>query len=92
MITSERITSEVLDRATQGKKGVLILKCVTSAYREEEINAILEFVGKGNGLILIGEHTDLYGMVTNLNPICEKLGYHMLPSALQDIYPRKEER
>jgi len=51
---------------------VLILKCPTSSYSNEEIVSIVSFVEKGGGLYLIGDHTDVFGMNTFLNQISEE--------------------
>ena len=59
---------------------------MSKEYSDPEIDAVLRFVAKGNGLILISEHTDLYGMGTHLNSIADRLGYRFLPSAIRDIY------
>jgi hypothetical protein len=49
---------------------ILILKCLTSPFSNEEVEAVIEFVKQGGGLLLIGDHTDLMGMNTYLNQIC----------------------
>jgi len=86
MVLAEEIALQTLENIVGDRKGVLILKCVTKEYSDPEIDAILRFVAKGNGLILISEHTDLYGMGTHLNSIADRLGYRFLPSAIRDIY------
>jgi hypothetical protein len=85
-VLAEEITFQTLERIVGDRKGVLILKCVTKEYSEPEIDAILRFVANGNGLILISEHTDVYGTGTHLNSIAERLGYRFLPSAIRDFY------
>jgi hypothetical protein len=54
---------------------------------------LLEIRGKGwtkfleeEKPVLISEHTDIYGMATNLNPVAELIGYRFLPTGIQDIY------
>jgi len=85
-VLTDGISSEVLENISQGRPAVLVVKCVTSPYNESEIEAIMNFTAQGNGLILIGEHTDIYGMCTHLNPFSERLGYIFLPNGVQDIY------
>jgi hypothetical protein len=80
------ITPEILENISRGRKAVLVLKCVTKPFGRSEIDAIMDFTAQGNGLILIGEHTDIYGMNTNINPISEQLGYRFLSTGVQDIY------
>ena len=86
MVLAEEIALQTLENIVGDRKGVLILKCVTREYSDPEVDAVLRFVAKGNGLILISEHTDLYGMGTHLNSIADRLGYRFLPSAIRDIY------
>ncbi|MDM7913596.1 MAG: hypothetical protein QUS09_10915 [Methanotrichaceae archaeon] len=80
------LSLETLEEIANGRKAVLVVKCLTSPYNQSEIDAILNFTAKGNGLILIGEHTDIYGMCTYLNPISEQMGYRFLPTGVQDVY------
>gem|GEM_PF-2079017 len=53
---------------------VLIIKTPTRAYDTAEIDAILRFVENGGGLLLIGDHDNLFGMTTHLNAIAERFG------------------
>lgn len=80
------LSLDTLEKIANGRKAVLVVKCLTSPYNQSEIDAILNFTAKGNGLILIGEHTDIYGMCTFMNPISEQLGFRFLPTGVQDIY------
>ena len=50
---------------------VVILKCATRAYAERELEALVSFVSKGGGLFVIGDHTDVFGTSTVLNPLAE---------------------
>lgn len=85
-IQSKVITPEILENITRGQRAVLVIKCVTSPYSQPEIDAIMNFVAEGNGLILISEHTDIYDMSTNINPISELMGYRFLSTGVQDVY------
>jgi hypothetical protein len=80
------ITLDSLENISRGQKTVLVIKCATTPYTKSEADAILDFVAKGNGLLLISEHTDIYGMCTNINPISEMIGYKFLATGVQDIY------
>jgi hypothetical protein len=53
---------------------VLIIKTPTSPYDAAEIDAICAFVGGGGGLLLIGDHNNLFGMATHLNAIAGRFG------------------
>ncbi len=48
---------------------ILVLKCPTYAYKDQEINDILDFVLAGGGLYLMADHTNLFGMNENLNEL-----------------------
>ena len=85
-VLTDEITLQTLENTVGNRTGVLILKCVTREYSEPEIDAVLDFVANGNGLILISEHTDVYGTGTHLNSLTDRLGYRFLPNAIRDIY------
>lgn len=85
-VTVKELNLSTLEKIANGRKAVLFVKCLTSPYNQSEINAILDFTAEGNGLMLCGEHTDIYGMDTYLNPISEKMGYRFLFTGVQDIY------
>jgi len=68
-------TSMPIDDATLDACDVLVLKTPTRVYSRREINAIQRFVERGGGLLLIGEHTDVFGTSTNLNSVAERFGF-----------------
>lgn len=82
----DEVSLQTLHAIAQDRDAVLILKCVTRPYSASECDAILQFLAEGHGLLLISEHTDLYDMGANLNPIAEQLGYRYLPTGIQDVY------
>lgn len=82
----DELSLDTLKEIAGDRKAVLVIKCLTSPYNQSEIDAITNFTAEGNGLLLIGEHTDIYGMCTYLNPISEQMGYRFLPTGVQDIY------
>ena len=51
---------------------ILLLKTPTEPFSNNEIEAIKIFVKNGGGLFLIGDHTNVFGITTNLNPIATK--------------------
>lgn len=66
-LNSEPVTAALLDSVD-----VLVIKTPTEPFRGEEIDAIEDFVTGGGGLLLIGDHTNLFGMTTHLNEIAER--------------------
>lgn len=55
---------------------VVVLKTPTRAYAEEEIDAVADFVRRGGGLYLVGDHTNVFGSSTFLNPIAARFGMY----------------
>lgn len=74
--TEERLTPELLSGAD-----VLVLKTPTRAYDPEEIDAIDTFVRTGGGLVMIGDHTNVFGMSTYLNSVGERFGMRFVADA-----------
>jgi len=54
---------------------VFIVKCPTQRYAPDEIEAIHRFVERGGGLMLVGEHTNVFQTGVSLNDIAEKYGF-----------------
>lgn len=65
----ELITGEVL-----ADHDILIIKTPTSVFLESELDAIEEFVNQGGGLLLIGDHTNVFGTSTFINPLARRFG------------------
>jgi hypothetical protein len=74
------ITTELL-----ADTDVLMLKTPTSAYAADEIEAVVEFVRRGGGLLLVGDHTNVFGTSTYLNPIAERFGLHYNHDGTYDL-------
>jgi hypothetical protein len=53
---------------------VVIIKTPTMSFTAEEIDALVAYVRRGGGLFLIGDHTNVFGTSTNLNPIASRFG------------------
>lgn len=68
-ITEGRLTAERL-----ADVDVLIMKTPTEPYTPEEISLVEAFVTDGGGLLLIGDHTDLFGMSTYMNRLSSRFG------------------
>ncbi len=77
---NDTITLSLLDNYD-----ILILKCPTDSYSNQEIWSILQFVEKGGGLYLIGDHTDVFGMNTFLNQISEYFGIRFKTDATYEL-------
>lgn len=64
---------------------VLILKTPTSPYEDHEVDAVVRFVENGGGLWLIGDHTNIFGMSTNLNKVARRFGMRYRFDAAVDL-------
>ena len=74
------ITSKLLDNCD-----VLIIKTPTSIFSSDEIKSILEFVKNGGGLFLIGDHTNVFGTGTFINPVAKQFGLRFNYDATYDL-------
>lgn len=54
---------------------VLVIKTPTKRYKPEEVATILRFVERGGGLMLVGEHTDVFHLGEYLNAISRNFGF-----------------
>ncbi len=70
-----------LDDGQLNRYDVLILKTPTRAYAPAEVDAVERFVKAGGGLILIGDHTNVFGMSSYLNPIARRFGMRFVEDA-----------
>ena len=66
-------------------RDVLIVKVPTRRFSSPEIDAIEEFVRQGGGLLLVGEHTDVYRTSEHLNPIAARFGFQFRSDCLFGI-------
>ncbi len=72
---SRLLESDAIDDTTLARCDVLFIKTPTSAYAPEEIEAIRRFVARGGGLLLVGEHTDVFKSSSFLNEIAKVFGF-----------------
>jgi len=54
---------------------VLVIKVPTAAYKAEEVQAVVRFVERGGGLLLIGDHTNYEKSSSYMNRITEHFGF-----------------
>ena len=66
--------TEPIDEEALRKASVLVLKTPSLPYSAEEIRAIDDFVRDGGGLFVIGDHTNVFGTTTALNPVLTRFG------------------
>ncbi|NQV32253.1 MAG: hypothetical protein HQ515_06135 [Phycisphaeraceae bacterium] len=75
----------VIDSNTLTGCDVLVVKVPTSRYSPDEIQVIRSFVKQGGGLLLIGEHTNVFNTGTYLNDITKTFGFRFRDDCLFDI-------
>ena len=81
----DRNINETLNRQFLNNYDILILKCPTNEYSNEEIIEITRFVEQGGGLFLIGDHTNVFGMNTYLNTVAKKFGISFKTDATYEL-------
>lgn len=86
-----RLTSKIDDGVLR-RCDVLILKVPTSAYAEEEVDAVVRFVERGGGVLLIGEHTDVFKTSSHLNQVARQFGFEYRKDCLFGIDSEFEQR
>lgn len=64
---------------------ILILKTPTVPFTDEEIDEIERFVENGGGLWLVGDHTNVFGTSTRLNPIASRFGLEFVHDVTYDL-------
>jgi len=67
--------TEPISAATLADCDVLMLKTPTSAYTAEEMDAVRRFVRRGGGLLLVGEHTNVFHTGEYLNSVARTFGF-----------------
>lgn len=72
---SRILESDKIDGQTLNQCDVLIIKTPTARYSQEEVDAVENFVKQGGGLLVIGDHTNLYRMGTIMNDITRRMGF-----------------
>lgn len=77
---TERITAKDLATAS-----VLIIYDPNRSFTEEEIQAVHRFVARGGGLFVIGDHTNVFGSSSNMNPILDGMGFLFRDDVLFDL-------
>ncbi len=86
-----RLQARIDDAAVQDCD-VLVIKVPTLRYTPEEVAALERFVQKGGGLLLIGEHTNVFDTGTHINDIARRFGFRFRYDCLFDIDAVFEQR
>ena len=82
--TMERLTTPI-DAGTLRRCDVLVSKVPTARYGPDEIGYIGQFVRDGGGLLLVGEHTNVFQTGVHLNDIARPFGFRFRYDCVFDI-------
>jgi len=83
--TVDRNLNNTLSSQLLSNYDILILKCPTNLYSDEEVKDIVQFVYDGGGLYLIGDHTNVFGMNYYLNQVSENFGITFKTDATYEL-------
>lgn len=72
---SRLLESDPISQAKLDTCDVLVIKTPTARYARDEVAAIRDYVRRGGGLLLIGEHTDVFKSSTFLNDVAREFGF-----------------
>ncbi len=72
---SRLLESDAFDEETLAGCDVLVVKTPTARYSAAEVRAIVRFVEQGGGLLLIGDHTNVFRSSTYLNDLARQFGF-----------------
>jgi hypothetical protein len=72
---SRLLEHEAIDDQRLAECDVLIIKTPTARYAPEEVDAVERFVRGGGGLLMIGDHTNVFNMNTYLNDVSRRFGF-----------------
>lgn len=79
-----RNTDPIGDR-TLSECDVLILKTPTASYSSEEIDAIERYVAAGGGVIVVGDHTNVFGTSGYANDVLARFGMRLNYDATYEL-------
>ncbi len=65
--------------------GTLVIYDPDRRFSKEEIELVREFVRSGGGLLLIGDHTNVFGSASHLNELCGPFGFQFRDDVLFDL-------
>jgi len=77
--------TEAIDANVLADCDVFVVKVPTARYDAAEIDEIERFVEQGGGLLLVGEHTNVFNTGTYLNDIAQRFGLRFRYDCLFDI-------
>lgn len=79
-LATNRLTAKDLDGAS-----TLVIYDPDRQFNGDEIKLVRDFVRDGGGLLVVGDHTNVFGSATHLNELCEPFGFQYRDDVLFDI-------
>jgi len=72
---SRLLESDKIDDQTLDKCDVLVVKTPTARYSPDEAASVVRFVQRGGGLLLVGDHTNIWRSGTIMNDMTRPMGF-----------------
>ena len=72
---SRLLEGDRIDDDSLAKCDVLVIKTPTQRYSQAEADAVVRFVKRGGGLLLIGDHTNVFRSATIMNDVTRPMGF-----------------
>jgi hypothetical protein len=83
--------SDAIDAQTLAGCDVLVIKIPRVRYTPAEVQAVVDFVANGGGLLLIGDHTNLERSAANMNDISRAFGFTFRDDVLFSTQPAADD-
>ena len=78
-------TTGAITEAELNGTSVLIVYLPDKRFSDEEIKLVQNFVRNGGGLMVIGDHTNVFGSAAHINELCEPFGFQYRDDILFDL-------
>ncbi|MGO9115182.1 MAG: DUF4350 domain-containing protein [Thermoguttaceae bacterium] len=82
---------DAIDEKTLSACDVLVIKIPRVRYTPEEVQAVVQFVEAGGGLLLIGDHTNLERSAAHMNDVTRAFGFTFRDDVLYSTQPAPDE-
>jgi hypothetical protein len=82
---------DAIDEKKLSTCDVLVIKIPRVRYTLEEVQAVVQFVASGGGLLLIGDHTNLECSAAHMNDITRAFGFTFRDDVLYSAQPAPDE-
>ena len=80
-----QLTAGPLTAADLAGASMIVVYDPDRRFSKEELTLVHDFVRDGGGLLVIGDHTNVFGSTTHLNELCAPFGFQMRDDVLFDL-------